>query len=332
MTKVLVTGGAGYIGSHILRRLAEDGCSAVALDDLSTGHRQAVGRLPLVEGDFGDPALLDRLLGDGGTDYVIHMAAFCEVGESMQDPAGYYRNNLTRGLALLDAARRHDVKGIVFSSSAAVYGEPVAQPMEEDHPKLPTNPYGETKLAFERALGWYRQAYGLDFVALRYFNAAGAHPDGSMGEDHARESHLIPRLLLALLHDGDPIPIFGTDYPTKDGTCVRDYVHVGDLAQAHVRALEAMRAGEAGGEAFNLGNGEGFSVLEVIETVREVCGQPPPTVPAPRRAGDPASLVASSKRAVARLGWRPERASLREIVRTAWAWHSAHPRGYAERA
>jgi len=191
MSKVLVTGGAGYIGSHILRRLAEDGYSPVVVDDLSTGHAACLGAVPLVKGDFGDPAVLKKLLGDGQTEFVIHMAAFCEVGESMQDPSAYYRNNVTRSLELLDAARRYGVRGIVFSSSAAVYGEPDYQPIDEEHEKRPTNPYGETKLAFERALGWYQQAHGINYVALRYFNAAGAHPSGEIGEDHARETHLI---------------------------------------------------------------------------------------------------------------------------------------------
>jgi len=329
MSKVLVTGGAGYIGSHILRRLVDEGHAPVVVDDLSNGHREALGSVPLVEGDFGDSDLLDELLGDGETEFVIHMAAFCEVGASMRDPADYYRNNLTRSLALLDAAGRHGVQGVVFSSSAAVYGEPEQLPMDEDHPRNPTNPYGETKLAFERALGWYQQAYGLKYVALRYFNAAGAHPDCSIGEDHSPESHLIPRLLLNALTGGETVPIFGDDYPTRDGTCVRDYVHVMDLAQAHVKALAAMQSGRVAGDAFNLGNGEGFSVLEVIEAVGAVSGNRPATERAPRRPGDPASLVAGSRRAKERLEWRPEYADLHEIVRTAWEWHRNHPGGYA---
>ena len=329
MSKVLVTGGAGYIGSHILRRLVDDGHAPLVLDDLSNGHREALGAVPLIEGDFGDPVVLDRVLGDGTIEFVIHMAAFCEVGASMLEPAEYYRNNLTRSMELLDAARRHGVRGIVFSSSAAVYGEPEQLPLNENHPQNPTNPYGETKLAFERALGWYQQAYGLKFVALRYFNAAGAHPDGSIGEDHTPESHLIPRLLLNAMRGDEAVPIFGDDYPTRDGTCVRDYVHVMDLAQAHVKAIDAMQAGTVSAEAFNLGNGEGFSVLEVIDAVGTVSGKRPATKRAPRRAGDPASLVAASQRARERLNWNPEHAELHEIVRTAWEWHSNHPRGYS---
>jgi len=328
---ILVTGGAGYIGSHIVSRLTESGRNVVVLDDLSEGHRAAIGDAELVTADFGDPAVLDELLGGGGFEAIVHMAAFCEVGESMTEPATYYANNLTRSLALLDAARRHDVRHFVFSSTAAVYGEPRELPITEEHPKLPTNPYGETKLAFERALGWYQQAYGSSWVALRYFNAAGAHPRGHIGEDHARESHIVPRLLLGVLHGSEPVPIFGDDYPTPDGTCVRDYVHVMDLAQAHVLALDALRAGDIRGEAFNLGNGEGFSVRQVVETVERVTGGNVPTRPAERRAGDPATLVASSHKITQRLGWVPEHPDLEEIVRTAWRWHEAHPRGYADR-
>ena len=328
MGKVLVTGGAGYIGSHIVRQLVVEGHAPVVVDDLSNGHRAAVGGVPFVEGDFGDARLLEDLLGGGDVEFVIHMAAFCEVGESMQQPAAYYSNNLVASMALLEAARRHGVGGIVFSSTAAVYGEPHELPIVEDHPQNPTNPYGETKLAFERALAWYRQAYGSRYIALRYFNAAGAHPDGDLGEDHEPETHLIPRLLQSIEQGGEPTPIFGDDYPTKDGTCVRDYVHVADLAQAHIRAMEAMRSGEVSGEAFNLGNGEGFTVQEVVETIARVTGERPPTTPAPRRPGDPAVLVASSSRAADRLGWRPEHPTLEAIVETAWNWHRRQPRGY----
>jgi len=260
--------------------------------------------------------------------YVVHMAALCEVGESVSDPAAYYHNNVTRSLTLLDAARQHGVRGLVFSSTAAVYGEPEQVPITEHHPKRPTNPYGETKRAIEQALHWYLGAYGLRYVALRYFNAAGAHPDGDIGEDHARETHLIPRLLLSVLHGSEPIPIFGDNYPTPDGTCVRDYVHVVDLAQAHVLALEELAGDKLAGETFNLGNGQGFSVHEVVETVERVTGRRPPTRPAPRRAGDPATLVASSARISERLGWRAEFPALEQIVKTAWDWHRSHARGY----
>jgi UDP-glucose 4-epimerase len=332
MAKVLVTGGAGYIGSHIVRRLSEGGHSPSAIDDLSTGHRAALQGAPLREADFGDERALDELLGDGETEFVVHMAALCEVGESMRDPAAYYRNNVTRSLTLLEAARRHGVRGIVFSSSAAIYGDPETTPIAEEHPKRPTNPYGETKLAFERALSWYRQAYGMSFVALRYFNAAGAHPDGDLGEDHARETHLIPRLIGATRPGAEPMGIFGDDYPTKDGTCVRDYVHVVDLAEAHVLAIDLMLRKPETGEAFNLGNGAGFTVREVAEVVGAVVGSSVRTCSAPRRPGDPATLVASSERAGRHLGWKPSFPTLDAIVRTAWAWHHANPEGYGDRA
>ncbi len=327
--RILVTGGAGYVGSHIVRRLLEGGAAPVVLDDLSLGHLQALSGAPLVQADFADERALDELLGAGDVEFIVHMAALCEVGESMRDPAEYYRTNLTRSLALLEAARRHALRGVVFSSSAAVYGEPERVPIDEDHPQRPTNAYGETKLAFERALTWYQRAYGLSFVALRYFNAAGAHPDGDLGEDHAVESHLIPQLLRATCADAEPMPVFGCDYPTRDGTCVRDYVHVVDLAEAHVLALDRMREERTVGEAFNLGNGSGFSVREVIDVVERVVGVRPRTRDAPRRAGDPATLVASSARAASRLGWRPRYPQLEAIVGSAWEWHRRHPHGYA---
>jgi UDP-glucose 4-epimerase len=328
MAKVLVTGGAGYIGSHIVRRLLEMGRDVLVLDNMSEGHRDAIRGAALHEGDFGDPETLDLLLRGGDVRFVVHMAASCLVGESVADPGKYYDNNLVRSLALLDAVRRNGTKGIVFSSTAAVYGDPVDLPIREEHALVPTNPYGETKLAFERALAWYHRAHGTCYAALRYFNAAGAHPDGDLGEHHLQETHLIPRLLQSILDGGPPTPIFGEDYPTSDGTCVRDYVHVVDLAEAHVLALDALGSGAIQAEAFNLGNGEGFTVREVIEVVERVTGTKPPTDKAPRRAGDPAVLVASSERAARRLGWKPDYASLESIVRTAWEWHRNHPRGY----
>ncbi|HEX6851501.1 MAG TPA: UDP-glucose 4-epimerase GalE [Candidatus Polarisedimenticolaceae bacterium] len=331
MSDVLVVGGAGYVGSHVVRRLVEAGREVVALDDLSMGHRLAVGGVPFVEGNFGDAARLAGVLGGGGARWIVHLAASALVGESVADPAKYYANNLVNTLTLLDAARRHDVEGIVFSSTAAVYGDPVEVPIVEQHPCAPTNPYGETKLAIERALGWYHRAYGLKYVALRYFNAAGAHPSGEIGEDHDPETHLIPRLIGATLQGGPTVPIFGEDYPTSDGTCVRDYVHVVDLAEAHVRALDALERGAVEAEAFNLGNGEGFSVREVVDTVARISGRRPPVERAPRRAGDPAILVASSEKARRRLGWEPRFASLESIVRTAWDWHLARPGGYGDR-
>jgi len=332
MGKVLVTGGAGYVGSHVVRHLQDAGTEVVVLDDLSFGHRAAAGKASFVEGDCGDASVLDQIMEGGAIEAVVHMAGLCLVGESMVDPARYYGNNVSKALTLLEAMRRHDVKAIVFSSSAAVYGEPLDVPIREEHPCLPTNPYGETKLAVERILGWYQRAYGIGYAALRYFNAAGAHVSAEIGEDHgARETHLLPRLILSILGDGPPTPILGEDYPTSDGTCIRDYVHVMDLAEAHALALAALKRGSLQAGSFNLGNGEGFSVREVIAAVSKVAGTPPPTERAPRRQGDPAILVASAERANRRLGWTPRIPSLDAIVRTAWAWHEGRPQGYGDR-
>ena len=332
MGKVLVTGGAGYVGSHVVRYLHEAGGDVVVLDDLSFGHRAAAGKASFVEGDFGDASVLDGIMAGGGIDAVVHMAGMSLVGESMVEPARYFGTNVAKTLSLLDAMRRHDVKAFVFSSSAAVYGEPQDVPIREEHPCVPTNPYGETKLAVERILGWYQRAYGIGYAALRYFNAAGAHPSAEIGEDHGdRETHLIPRLILSALRGGPKTPILGEDYPTSDGTCVRDYVHVMDLAEAHALALSALKRGTLQAGSFNLGNGEGFSVREVVAAVTEVAGAPPPTERAPRRHGDPAILVASAERASRRLGWRPKTPSLDAIVRSAWRWHEARPQGYGDR-
>lgn len=332
MGKVLVTGGAGYVGSHVVRTLQDAAREVVVLDDLSFGHRAAAGRASFVEGDCGDASALDEILAGGGFDAVVHMAGMSLVGESMSEPARYFESNVGNTLTLLDAMRRHDVKAIVFSSSAAVYGEPRDVPIREEHPCVPTNPYGETKLAVERILGWYQRAYGIGYAALRYFNAAGAHPSAEIGEDHGdRETHLIPRLILSALRGGPPTPILGEDYPTSDGTCVRDYVHVMDLAEAHALALGALQRGTLQAGSFNLGNGEGFSVREVVAAVSQVAGSPPRTERAPRRQGDPAILVASAERAFRRLGWRPRSSSLHTIVRSAFAWHEARPHGYGDR-
>jgi UDP-glucose-4-epimerase GalE len=325
--RLLVTGGAGYIGSVVLRRLNEAGHTTVVLDDLSTGHRAALAPgQDLVEGDIGDRRLVAELAASRRIDGAVHFAASCLVGESVRDPARYYRNNLERALALLETLRQAGVQRFVLSSTAAVYGEPEALPIPEDHPTRPTNPYGETKLALERALGWYHRAYGIASVSLRYFNAAGATGDGRLGEDHRPESHLVPAALRAVL-GGEPLPVFGTDYGTPDGTAVRDYVHVEDLAEAHLLALGRIERG-GGALAFNLGNGAGFSVLEVVQAVRRVTGRPVPTRSAPRRPGDPASLVASSARARAELGWSPRYAALDAIVESAWRFLRDHPDGY----
>ena len=332
MGRVLVTGGAGYVGSHVVRFLQDAGSEVVVLDDLSFGHRAAAGAAEFVQGDCGDATVLDAIMDDGGIDAVVHMAGHCLVGESMLEPSRYYGNNVSKTLTLLDAMHRHGVDAIVFSSSAAVYGEPQDVPIREEHPCLPTNPYGETKLAVERILGWYQRAYGINYAALRYFNAAGAHASAEIGEDHgANETHLIPRLILSVLRGGPPTPILGEDYPTSDGTCIRDYVHVMDLAGAHALTLDALKRGSLQAGSFNLGNGEGFSVREVIAAVAKVAGTPPRTQRAPRRQGDPAILVASAERAHRRLGWTPRTPSLDAIVRTAWAWHQGRPRGYGDR-
>ena len=332
MGKVLVTGGAGYVGSHVVRYLIDAGTDVVVLDDLSFGHRAAAGRATFVEGDCGDDEALDAIMEDGAIDAVVHMAGMSLVGESMAEPAPYFASNVGNTLNLLDAMRRHEVKAIVFSSSAAVYGEPLDVPIREEHPCVPTNPYGETKLAVERILGWYQRAYGIGYAALRYFNAAGAHESAEIGEDHGdRETHLIPRLILAALRGGPPTPILGEDYPTSDGTCVRDYVHVMDLAEAHALALGALRRGTLQAGSFNLGNGEGFSVREVVAAVARVAGGPPPTHRAPRRQGDPAILVASAERATKRLGWTPRNPSIDSIVRSAWNWHERRPDGFGDR-
>lgn len=324
--RLLVTGGAGYIGSVVARRLVENGHTPILVDDLSMGHREAAGGCELVVGDFGDPHLVSEILSSRRIEAVIHLAASSLVGESVQNPARYYRNNLVRSLALLDAMLERGVGRMLFSSTAAVYGEPIALPIDESHPTRPTNPYGETKLALETALQWYHAAHGLSFVALRYFNAAGATPDGTLGEVHDPETHLVPNVLRAA-QVSEPVPVFGTDYPTPDGTAVRDYIHILDLADAHIRALERLEV-VGGASVFNLGNGSGFSVLQVIEAARRVTGRSIPIRKAPRRPGDPETLVAASARARAELRWAPKFPELESIIETAWKFLLAHPRGY----
>ncbi len=323
--RVLVTGGAGYIGSIVAEQLVAAGDDVVVLDNLSTGHRAAVpDDARFVEGDLGDGTLLRRVLAE--VDAVVHMAAVSLVGVSVRDPATYYHQNVTLGLGLLDAMRATGVRDLVFSSSAAVYGEPEKQPIDEDDPTRPTSPYGETKLALERAIQAYGHAYGLRAASLRYFNAAGASLRS--GEDHEPETHLIPRVLKAAMGTGPAIHVFGEDYPTRDGTGVRDYVHVLDLADAHVRALRALDTGEAGG-AYNLGcGGEGWTVREVIAAAERITGRSIPVVSGPRRPGDPAVLVASGTRAREALGWTPRHGTLEAMIGSAWAWMVDHPRGY----
>jgi len=328
MPRVVVTGGAGYIGSHTLRALQSAGYEAVVFDSLVKGHREAVGSLPLVVGDIADAGALDRLFGEYQPEAVVHFAAFIEAGESVIDPAKYFRNNTAGTLTLLEAMHRNGVRQIVFSSTAAVYGEPVNIPIREEDPKLPTNAYGLSKLMVEEMLDWFHRSYGLRSVSLRYFNAAGDDPSGEIGEDHDPETHLIPLILQVPLGKREKIMIFGDDYDTPDGTCIRDYIHVADLASAHVAALRALEGGLER-DAFNVGNGAGFSVREVIETARQVTGHPIPAEVRPRRAGDPARLVASSDKARRVLGWQPRMPELRAILETAWNWHRTHPSGYS---
>jgi len=325
--KVLVTGGAGYIGSVVTEELIKDGHDAIVYDSLYKGHRKAVDpAAKFVHGDLADIDTLNRTLQDNQVDAVIHMAADSLVGESVVNPAKYYQNNLIASLGLLGAMQQSGVKRIVFSSTAATYGEPAKQPIEETDPTNPTNPYGETKLAFEHALRWYEQPYGIRYASLRYFNAAGASE--RCGEWHNPESHLIPIVLQVANGTRDLVEIYGDDYPTRDRTCVRDYIHVIDLARAHVLALGALAKGS---RIYNLGcGGDGYSVKEVIESARTVTGHKIPVKVAPRRAGDPAVLIASSDRIKSELGWQPENQDLRLIIQSAWDWLLRHPNGYTD--
>lgn len=324
---VLVVGGAGYIGSHAAKALATAGRRVVVFDDLSTGHREAVRWGPLEVGDVRDDVRVADVMRRHGVTAVMHFAAWALVGVSVKDPSGYYRNNVEGTLALLRAMTAASVGHFVFSSTAAVFGNPERTPIDETHPTSPINAYGETKLAVERALPHFETAYGTRYVVLRYFNAAGADPDGDLGEDHAAETHLVPRAMGAAL-GGEPLTVFGVDYPTPDGTCLRDYVHVTDLAEAHLRALAHLETGGAS-RAYNLGNGRPFSVLDVIGAVERVSGRRVPWAAGPRRAGDPAVLFASSERIRAELGWHPRFADPVGIVETAWEWARRHPRGFA---
>lgn len=324
---ILVTGGAGYIGSHTVLELAAREHRVVVLDNLTKGHRAAVRGIEFVHGDTGDTGLLKDIFRKHQIEAVVHFAASSLVGESVRQPAGYYYSNLVKGLALLDAMVESGVLRLVFSSTAAVYGEPVEIPIPEEHPTAPTNPYGATKLALEGAMRWYDQAYGLRYASLRYFNAAGADPAGEIGEDHNPETHLIPLALKSAVGLIPHLEVFGADYPTPDGTCVRDYIHVSDLAAAHVLALDAL-AGGAASSVYNLGNGNGYSVLEVIKAAEEVVGKPIKVKYGPRRPGDPAALVAGSRKIMDELGWRPRFADLKTIIETAWRWHSSHPIGF----
>lgn len=323
---VLLTGGAGYIGSHVVRALKGAGHKCVVIDNLCKGNQQAVAGVRLVKADVADGKKFRAAMKANKINLVIHLAAFIEAGESVTQPDKYFRNNTIIGLTLLDAMRDAGVKKMVFSSTAAVYGEAERVSIEETDRLAPTNPYGASKLCVEYMMQAYARAYGLGFVALRYFNVAGADPAGDIGEAHDPETHLIPLVLQVAAGKRKNIKIFGDDYDTTDGTCVRDYIHVCDLADAHVLAAKAIEAGMV--KVYNLGNGEGFSVKEVIETCRTVTGEKIPAEVAPRRAGDPARLVASSEKAMRELGWKPKYPYLKEIIGHAWAWHSKHPNGY----
>ena len=325
---ILVTGGAGYIGSHMTALLVERGYEVVVADNLRTGHYQAVKGAKLRVGDLRDGAFLNQLFTETQIDGVINFAAYSLVGESVTDPLKCYGNNVAGSQSMLTAMKDHGVNKIVISSTAAAYGEPEKQPIEETDRTDPTNPYGATKLAIEGMLKWCDRAYGIRYAALRYFNAAGSDPDAGIGEDHDPESHLIPLVMQTALGQRDHLGIYGGDYPTADGTCVRDYIHVRDLAEAHLLALEYLeRGGESG--VFNLGSGDGYSVKEILDAARRITGKAIPAVVEPRRAGDPSVLIASNKKAKAVLGWTPKW-GLDEIIADAWTWHSGHPHGYGD--
>jgi UDP-glucose-4-epimerase GalE len=317
---VLVCGGAGYIGSHVNKMLSQKGYETVVLDNLVYGHRQAVKWGTFVQGDLGDKALLDQLFSQYRFEAVIHLAAWAYVGESVAHPEKYYENNVVNTLNLLKAMRRHQCSKLVFSSTCATYGQPEQVPITEDMPQCPINPYGASKLMCERMMVDFSKAYDLSFVALRYFNAAGADPDGQLGESHSPETHLIPLVLDAASGNRESISVFGTDYPTPDGSCIRDYIHVWDLAQAHVLALSYLEQGGSS-ECLNLGNESGASVWEVIQTACQVTGKEIPVKPYPRREGDPAKLVGSCEKAKQILGWNPQYPQLETIIQHAWNWH-----------
>ena len=323
--RVLVTGGAGYVGSHAAKQLVASGHDVLVVDNLSEGHHPAVGKLPFVSASLLEKDRLVDAMKQHRIEAVMHFAAFAYVGVSVKDPAIYYQNNIVGSLALLDAMRAAGVDRIVFSSSCATYGNPQKIPLTEDHPQNPISPYGYTKLVIERALADYSHAYGLGYAALRYFNASGAAADGTLGEDHDPETHLIPLILQVALGQREYVEVFGTDYPTPDGTCIRDYIHVDDLATAHVAALEKLRPGAE--LKLNLGTGHGASVQEVIDVCQEVTGRPITVRRVGRREGDPPQLVADASAAKRELGWQAKY-SMREIIESAWNWHKKHPHGY----
>ena len=327
---VLVCGGAGYIGSHAVHELINRGEAVVIVDNLQSGHRSAVHpEAKFYQGDIRDSLLLDRVMEENKIDAVMHFAANSLVGESMEQPLKYFNNNVHGMQILLEAMVRHQVDKIVFSSTAAVYGEPERVPITEAEPTVPTNTYGETKLTMEKMMKWVSRANGIRYVSLRYFNVAGALEDGSIGEDHSPETHLIPLILQVPNGRREHITIFGEDYPTADGTCIRDYIHVVDLVDAHIKALAYLQQGKDS-EIFNLGNGQGFSVREMIAAAVRATGQPIKVELGARRAGDPAQLIASSEKAKTVLGWQPQYTAVEEIIKTAWKWHKGHPAGYPD--
>lgn len=327
--RILVTGGAGYIGSHAVKLFLARGHDVWIYDNLSEGHRAAVPADRLIVGDLREAERLDHAVVLHRIEAVVHFAALAYVGESVKHPGRFYQNNVANTLTLLEVLRRHGVSRFVFSSTCATYGTPTVVPMTEETPQAPINPYGRTKLAIEMALGDYAAAYNWGTVCLRYFNASGASSDGSIGEDHKPETHLIPLAIQAVMGQRPALQVFGTDYPTPDGTCIRDYIHVEDLAEAHLLALERIQPGK--NLAYNLGTGNGASVREVLAAVEAVSGKKVPVIEGARRPGDPPALVASSAKAQRELGWKPRYTDLREIVATAWRWHQGHPQGYADR-
>ena len=326
---ILVCGGAGYIGSHMVAELLAQNKEVIILDNFEKGHEDAILGGKIYKGDLRDKNILDKIFTENHVEAVIDFAAYSLVGESMVEPLKYFNNNVSGTISLLEAMKKYGVKYIVFSSTAATYGEPENTPILENDKTIPTNAYGESKLLVEKILKWCDTCYGIKFTVLRYFNAAGAHINGKIGEDHSPETHLIPLILQVALNNRDEIMIFGDDYKTKDGTCVRDYIHVSDLASAHLLALNRLIDG---GESriYNLGNGTGFTVKEVIEVARKVTNHPIPAKIAPRRAGDPAILIASSDKAISELNWKPKFNSLETIIETAWKWHSSHIDGYSK--
>lgn len=325
--EILVCGGAGYIGSHMVAYLLENDFKVVVLDNLSTGHKESLLGGKFYQGDLRDTTVLDKVFSENNIEAVIDFAAFSLVAESMKDPLKYFNNNVSGTINLLEAMNKHNIKYLVFSSTAATYGEPDSIPICENDKTFPTNAYGESKLLVEKILKWCDYAYGIKYTALRYFNACGAHLSGKIGESHNPESHLIPLVLQVALGQRDKIMIYGDDYSTEDGTCIRDYIHVNDLASAHLLALKKLMDG-GDSKIFNLGNGTGFSVKEVIEVARKVTNHPIPAEIAPRRAGDPATLIASSEKAINELGWEPKFNNLETIISTAWNWHQKNPKGF----